>query len=952
MRDESVSNPPNSPESRRERVAVIAVHGVGKHEPGSSAQGMADLLLGINAFTNPLQGSPYQDFNCEKIEVPLPGPSVFEQSLGKPATLWDRARTVFEERRGFFADRFRLKNWRGGRAALGGADINDEFTVTQLGEYSGDPLVSKYESVRLRGTRAGTKDSGSVQVDLYEMYWADLAKRNNSFVRFFMSLYQLMIHLASLGRTAIDHVSLEHAGSMPWLLLQRSYNYATRVLSLGLFNFLVLLPVVAFAPLTHLLSDGQAKTVAATLLAIAAAGLVGWALSKTGLAHGKNWVPFLVFGILLFAAAGGTAWAANVMLVDAQNAVRKDLADAILSVAWWIGAFGVCYYIFSSYDQVRAGAKESGVISTLVVAAGFVACLVYNRHIVAGPPISGLPQESHAALVYNAAAFMMLQYVFLLLRFLWAALVLLAVFSYAMEFVCLRMTKAADERARARAAFRTGRFALAMPTLLLLLVTMFAWSGVFYYTWYHVPLYKTSTALPEAPLWKGISNVATVPRSEFPCLLLEKRWEQREQQCQHTSVNAESKAAPLSAPDKQPRPYAANRRQLQALLLQSAPVGLPGVLLLMALGFLLLILLAAPSALQEAQHPIIADNQKSRVLGDWLSGAFCGFPAIIYCFWLAAFGLPFVYILAATISYFTGGAQGFSWMYHLYTWHFHLFTVNLALKSGPLVTAGAIFMATAGKAIFKSASTILDTVLDVDNYLRTSPSHNTPRARVVERYVGLLRFVNERGYDRVVIVAHSLGSLISADLLRFLNHRKIETLSEFAYAGNEQAPIPIRLFTMGSPLRQLLNRFFPNLYMYIRPVPDDTGEPAEVRVHVSQPPAPTTIPQAAAPEPRHDLGLDIWANYYRSGDYVGRAIWLDGWMQRTRGAGNDGAFPNPPMADCFTDNDGIRQEACIGLGAHTHYWDRSAPDVALMLDQLIVSKAGGAAKPQQKGKGA
>jgi hypothetical protein len=291
-------------------------------------------------------------------------------------------------------------------------------------------------------------------------------------------------------------------------------------------------------------------------------------------------------------------------------------------------------------------------------------------------------------------------------------------------------------------------------------------------------------------------------------------------------------------------------------------------------------------------------------------------------------------------------------MYHLYTWHFHLFTVNLALKSGPLVTAGAIFMATAGKAIFKSASTILDTVLDVDNYLRTSPSHNTPRARVVERYVGLLRFVNERGYDRVVIVAHSLGSLISADLLRFLNHRKIETLSEFAYAGNEQAPIPIRLFTMGSPLRQLLNRFFPNLYMYIRPVPDDTGEPAEVRVHVSQPPAPTTIPQAAAPEPRHDLGLDIWANYYRSGDYVGRAIWLDGWMQRTRGAGNDGAFPNPPMADCFTDNDGIRQEACIGLGAHTHYWDRSAPDVALMLDQLIVSKAGGAAKPQQKGKGA
>ena len=28
-------------------------------------------------------------------------------------------------------------------------------------------------------------------------------------------------------------------------------------------------------------------------------------------------------------------------------------------------------------------------------------------------------------------------------------------------------------------------------------------------------------------------------------------------------------------------------------------------------------------------------------------------------------------------------------------------------------------------------------------------------------------------------------------------------------------------------------------------------------------------------------------------------------------------------------------EMCIGLGAHTHYWDRSAPDVAARLDALI-----------------
>jgi len=32
----------------------------------------------------------------------------------------------------------------------------------------------------------------------------------------------------------------------------------------------------------------------------------------------------------------------------------------------------------------------------------------------------------------------------------------------------------------------------------------------------------------------------------------------------------------------------------------------------------------------------------------------------------------------------------------------------------------------------------------------------------------------------------------------------------------------------------------------------------------------------------------------------------------------------------------VRFDACIGLGAHTHYWDRTAPDVSEQLDRLIV----------------
>lgn len=129
---------------------------------------------------------------------------------------------------------------------------------------------------------------------------------------------------------------------------------------------------------------------------------------------------------------------------------------------------------------------------------------------------------------------------------------------------------------------------------------------------------------------------------------------------------------------------------------------------------------------------------------------------------------------------------------------------------------------------------------------------------------------------------------------------------------------------MGSPLRQLLSRFFPHLYRWVREVPDGGGELSTIRM-LGDP-----IDAAATP-PVTELGVAQWINYYRSGDYVGRSIWEDDWYLRTAAGG--GAFPTVP--DIFKDPAKTRVEACIGLGAHTHYWDRTAPDVAIRLDLLI-----------------
>jgi len=88
---------------------------------------------------------------------------------------------------------------------------------------------------------------------------------------------------------------------------------------------------------------------------------------------------------------------------------------------------------------------------------------------------------------------------------------------------------------------------------------------------------------------------------------------------------------------------------------------------------------------------------------------------------------------------------------------------------------------------------------------------------------------------------------------------------------------------MGSPIRQLLNRFFPYLYDWVRDFPDNGQEP--LPAPTSTPPRLITIPPTPDPS---DLGVSFWANVYRSGDYVGRSLWLNEWYCRTDPSKDDG----------------------------------------------------------------
>jgi hypothetical protein len=224
------------------------------------------------------------------------------------------------------------------------------------------------------------------------------------------------------------------------------------------------------------------------------------------------------------------------------------------------------------------------------------------------------------------------------------------------------------------------------------------------------------------------------------------------------------------------------------------------------------------------------------------------------------------------------------------------------VAAGKWLAGGALTLAALGSRFTRTIGRLrvaIDAVLDVDNYFGDPPNRQPPRARMFSRYASLLAYLRDRGYTRIVIVAHSQGTVISTDLLRYL--RAQGRLREVA------GDLPIRLVTVGSPLRDLYAEHFPLLYHWMGPRASEFG--------------------AAGPA-ASEIGAVEWVNAFRSGDYVGRAIWTP--LHRgfsIAAVGSDGRVEAERTVD--------RTEFCLGAGAHTHYWSDDAVALAVEIDRLI-----------------
>jgi hypothetical protein len=188
---------------------------------------------------------------------------------------------------------------------------------------------------------------------------------------------------------------------------------------------------------------------------------------------------------------------------------------------------------------------------------------------------------------------------------------------------------------------------------------------------------------------------------------------------------------------------------------------------------------------------------------------------------------------------------------------------------------------------------VLDKPYDIATFLREPLGSRTfgagagapmPRKRMLERYRALIAYVERRGYERVVFVAHSQGTILTTTLLA------------------EDVPLrgEVSLMTFGCPLRQLYLKRFPSQYAWVGRLREQATRRDFVK-HVNR----------------------EWVNVAAAGDPVGRTVfrappepWSSEGSRLTLPAGS------PTIL-----------ELLLGDGGHSSYW--TAPDLYKELRRLI-----------------
>jgi hypothetical protein len=878
----SLPNQDTGARSIARRVAVIAVHGVGNQPPFASARAIGDLL---------------QNQNIEDAAIPrelavpggFPGPEDPQYEPFLERTLRINVRPVVIKKRDDWPDgmRGRFHEWvtkerrdnqsKPVRGQVDSDQYDDEiatqFMRGQLSGYKGDEPEDTYETIRLEGIRHGGTDGPEI-VHIYELYWADLSNLKKNLFKIVAELYQILLHLPSLGTHVVDAEAAHH-GDSAWTRFRQTHSQAVFFLSvvIPLINLFMLGNALAIAGYLALArqSEGYHVAVSLAVLALAVTAYLGkrlWTAAE-GISLWIWGLPVALFvtsllGIWSSAHACGGVTFLNGSPVCVQYArVGRGLALAeLVGIATFLVSL-----VVRGYERMRPGFAAWAKWMSIRLAFITVATLLVSYSGAWWK--SGLWEKDYSGFDGSLWLFRSFEVLEIVSLVTWGVLMALTAGAWVMGAVAVRHVNPAIDRDRPARSQWTARLTLSVSMYAFATVTLVVWALIFKGLALLVP-----------------SNTRYVPLLSF--------------------ANGDT---------------AANLTDFMRNVVNYG--GIPALLILLPAGLLAALPAIwglAPVVWAEVRPPDFEASQTeySERLGRWLTLAFRLLRQSGRLLYLTTTVLmPIVIGVIVVTAIFGSGHREPSMFAKLLQ---YLTAVSGLLIASIFMTRGQLVKAVLG---FR---TPLDVMLDVDNWLREHPVDSNPKARISGRYVSLLRYIcdwrdplkRDAKYDAVVIVAHSQGTVITADLLRFLDRESGRDMESY-----DTPLVPLKrdmhltLFTMGCPLRDLYGLRFPRLYSWTR----DSGNPV-----MKELPSDLERDPQRVPAPLDLYAVKRWVNAYRSGDYIGRFLW------RTDEC-NYRWDPNPEK----TSTDGaVRREFCIGAGAHTHYWDHTAVEtIARELNSLL-----------------
>ena len=955
------------------RVAVIAVHGVADQQPGDTARAVVELLV-----SSAPDGTCYTSSATEDLTLrvsPLPPQPDIETRVAHagPATPRGEDRPLMKSFVQSTRSDFHREAWAAparpaaahaaGKApaarAIAPSDIAAPPTDTDRGIAVTNYLLAKhlrngarpetYDTTCITLERhdvgpdelAGDDDDTTAQVDVYEMYWADLSRLSGSMPRIVSELFTLVFRLSKLGRETVDEMWGQLARSRdPRSRGSGAYKGAWNVVSwlqIGLdwlfVNGLALL-FTQLALLGILLVCLGYTSGVAPDVAVDPAASARVAQREGVLHHGVAAALVLLAALRLAYRWGERRWLPYAVPVVVAAVASAGLF-AVPSLLQWITAF-TFLAILTAVNEIALRIADDRFPLVHVVgrwmwgasALLMLASAVHETQVLVTPAWRD---------VWVHAALFATETVLLVIKWWWIVAGPLLVVWFLAGSVARRESGYAS-----RASIGTGRLGITVSFGMFLVVTMTTWALV------NNVLDASVEGAGYRPCIFAMQPAADAPRPAPSA---------GTNVCMWTSKNAKAAAAGMPMPS-------AHAVLDDRYVKSTSAFSLLATLLLVLVAWLLTMF--TPSVLAELK--LIADSQRdahqqeldkrrphhaqatlrqrtqhARALGRWLTFGYhwldlvvavvsavgvtlsLGIAALFLTTvfehdmvtgWLDGVGLSgLVALLDALEKSVSGASQT-------------LFNPLQALVFSA-AGVGAALSVLGGQLSRRIPSLRgpLDVALDVDNHFREFPRTNIPRAHIFSRYAALLEHVRMQGYDRVVVVAHSQGTVISAELLRFLSSKAqlAPTPDDTPLLAGKPLP-PISLLTLGCPLRQLYGARFPGLYAWVLA--------RNGRVFG---------PRAA------DIGVQRWMNAFCSGDYVGRWLWSNAQQHdaalkhpMSNKVGHDpfgrvdaytGFNPTPPAEAHL--HEAREVEVCLGLGAHTHYLERDQLTVAWMIDWLV-----------------